>query len=166
MRPWLPTVSVGYSYGGLAGGSNLVADEFSNLKGRTNLDVLAVWTAQNLLLGNRARVHAADALVGAAIAEYDAQVNQIRREVAEAVADARTAASQIKMAENARAVAEDGFKLEMERIKQGLWRPIEVLDSFRQLLDSRQELLRALVAFNMAQFRLFVAVGRTPEPGR
>jgi outer membrane protein TolC len=53
----------------------------------------------------------------------------------------------------------------MSRIKQGgPYRPIEVLDSFRQLLDSRQELLRAVVAFNIAQFRLFVAVGNTPAP--
>ena len=40
--------------------------------------------------------------------------------------------------------------------------PIEVLDSFRQLLDARLELLRAVVAFDMAQFRLFVAVGSDP----
>jgi hypothetical protein len=38
-----------------------------------------------------------------------------------------------------------------------------LLDSFRQLLESRQELLRALIAFGLAQFRLFVAVGNTPH---
>ena len=163
-RPWLPTVSVGYSYGGMAGGSNLVANDFSSLTGRSNFDVFAVWSMQNLGVGNRSRVRQADAWVGAAVAELDGTTNQIRREVAEALADARAASAQIKTAETALSIAEDGFKLEAERIRQGQGLPLEVLDSFRQLLESRQELLRAVVAFDIAQFRLFVAVGRTPEP--
>lgn len=163
-RPWLPTLSVGYSYGGMAGGSNLVASEFSSLAGRSNFDVFAVWTLQNLGMGNRARVREADALTGAAVAELEAATNQIRREVAAALADVHAAETQIKTAETAVGIAEDGFKLEMERIRQGQGLPLEVLDSFRQLLDSRQELLRAVIAFDIAQFRLFVAVGRTPEP--
>ena len=166
MRPWLPTVSAGYSYGGMAGGSNLVADDFSNLKGCSNFDVLAVWSARNLWIGNRAQVRQADAWVGAAVAEFDLTVNRIRREVVEALADARTAATQINTSEKALAAAEEGFRLEMVRIKQGVWRPIEVLDSFRQLLESRQELLRAMIAYDIAQFRLHVATGQTPEPGR
>ncbi|MBN9121260.1 MAG: TolC family protein, partial [Planctomycetes bacterium] len=160
VRPFLPLVSVGYSAGGFGG--SVTSSDFGSLGGRSEFDVTAVWTVQNLGLGNRARVRAADANVGAAIAAYDLAANQVRREVAEAAAAARTAATQIKTAETALAAAEDGFALEMERIKQGRWRPIEVLDSFRQLVESRQELLRAVVGFNVAQFRLFVAVGNAP----
>jgi outer membrane protein TolC len=162
VRPFLPTVSVGYSYGGMGGGSDQAASDFSPLRGRSDFDVVAVWNVQNLGFGNRARVRGADAALGATIAGYDLAVNQIRREVAEALADARTAAVQIKTAEAALVTAEDGFKLEMERIKQAQGRPIEILDSFRQLLESRQELLRAVIAYNTAQFRLFVAVGSNP----
>jgi outer membrane protein TolC len=77
------------------------------------------------------------------------------------------AATQIATAEVALAAAEEGFKLEQDRIKQGPGpgRPLEALDSFRQLLESRQELLRAVVAFDVAQFRLFVAVGNSPTVG-
>jgi hypothetical protein len=55
------------------------------------------------------------------------------------------------------------FRLEAERIKLGQGRPIETLDSFRQLLQSRLELSRAIVAFDVAQFQLFVALGSNPE---
>ncbi len=163
VRPWLPTVSVGYSYGGMGGGSNQAKSDFSPLRGRSDFDVLAVWTVQNLGFGNRARVRSADANLGTTIAGYDIVTNQIRREVTESLTDARAAAVQIKTAEAALVTAEEGFKLESERIKQPpLGRPIEIIDSFRQLLESRQELLRAVVTFNIAQFRLFVAVGSNP----
>ncbi|AMV25352.1 Outer membrane efflux protein [Gemmata sp. SH-PL17] len=163
VRPWLPTLSVGYSYGGSGGGSNLATSDFSPIRGRSDFDVLAVWSVQNLGFGNRARVRGADAALGARIAGYDLMTNQIRREVSEALANARAASTQIKTAEEALVIAEEGFKLEMERIKQAQGRPIEIIDSFRQLLESRQELLRAVVAFNVAQFRLFVAIGNTPQ---
>jgi outer membrane protein TolC len=108
VRPWLPTLSVGYSYGGFGGGSNQVASDFSPLKSRNDFDVLAVWSVQNLGIGNWARVRAAHAGLGTAVAGYDLITNQIRREVAEAVADARAAATQIKTAEAALATAEEG----------------------------------------------------------
>jgi outer membrane protein TolC len=161
-RPWLPTLTVGYSYGGFGGGGDLGPDPFAPLRGRSDVSAAAVWTAQNLGGGNRARVRGADAAVGAAAADLDRVVNQVRREVAEAAADARAAAEQSATAAAALADAEEGFRLEAERIRQGQGRPIEALDSFRQLLESRQELLRATVAFSAAQFRLFVALGRAP----
>ena len=165
IRPWLPLVAVGYSGGLFGGGSNLVADDFSPLKGRWDLDVMAVWTIQNLGVGNHARVLRAGTLIGQAFAEYDIAVNQIRRDVAEAQAAAKTAARQIEVAKAAVTTAEEGFRLEADRIKLGQGRPIEALDSFRQLLDARQELLRAIVAFDIAQFQLFVALGNTPVSG-
>lgn len=161
VRPWVPTLSVGYSAGGFGGG--LTDSGFGSLQGRSEFDAVAVWNVQNLGFGNRARVRTADAAVGGAIAEYDLAVNAIRREVSEALADARAAATQIRTAETALTIAEEGFKLESDRIKQAPERPLELLDSFRQLLESRQEVLRATVAFNAAQFRLLVAVGRTPS---
>ena len=168
VRPYLPFISVGYSGGGFGGGSNLADSNFGSLKGRSNFDVVAVWSIENLGFGNRARVRRANSEVGQAVADYNLVVNQIRREVAESSAEARAAARQIETTTEALAIAEEGFRLESERIRQGLGRPIETLDSFRQLLDSRQELVRAVVAFDVAQFRLFVAVGSNPlaAPGR
>jgi outer membrane protein TolC len=162
VRPWVPTLSVGYSAGAFGGGGNLATPDFSPLSGRSDFDVVAVWNFENLGLGNRARSERADAVVGQAVAGLSALTNQVRREVAEALAAARAAARQMEAARQALAPAEEGFNQESERIRQGEGRPIELLDSFRQLLESRQEILRAAVAFNIAQFRLFVAVGRNP----
>lgn len=159
VRPWVPLVSLGYSGGAFGGGSNLAASEFGPLNGRSNFDLVAVWNIENLGFGNRARVRRAGAEVGQAVAGYDLAVNRVRREVAEAQAEARAAAKQIETAAAALAAAEEGFKLESDRIRQGLGRPIETLDSFRQIFDARQELIRAVVAFDVAQFRLFAAVG-------
>jgi outer membrane protein TolC len=165
VRPWLPLVSVGYSAGGFGGGSNLVADDFGPLQGRSDLAVMAVWTIQNLGVGNHARVRRAGAVVGQAMAGYEGTVNQVRREVAEAQAGARTAVRQVEAAAASLGVAEEGFRLETERIRKGQGRPIEALDSFRQLLDARLELLRGIVAFDIAQFQLFVALGSNPVFG-
>jgi outer membrane protein TolC len=162
VRPWLPVLSVGYSGGVFGGGSNLVASEFGPLKGRSDFDVIAVWSIQNLGFGNHAQVRRADAVFGQAVASYDATVNQIRREVAEASAAALAASRQMEVAKKALADAEEGFRLEDERIRQAFGRPLETLDSFQQLLDARQEMLRAIVAYDVAQFRLFVAVGLNP----
>jgi outer membrane protein TolC len=168
VRPFVPTVSVGVSGGWFGGGSNLTTDRFGSLIGRSDFDVFAVWTTQNLGFGNRAQVRRVDALLGQAVAAYDVALNRVRREVTEALADARAAARQIGIAEQSVAAAEEGYRLELERIKQGaptLGRPIEVLDSFEQLITARQELLRAIVAFDAAQFRLFVALGSNPLAG-
>ncbi|MFO0803385.1 MAG: TolC family protein [Gemmataceae bacterium] len=160
-RPFLPVLSVGFSAGGMSGGRG--ADDYSAMRARTDFDAFAVWNMQNLGFGNRARVRTADAAVGQAVALYEGTVNRIRREVATAQADAQAASRQITFARSALAAAEDGYKLEGERIRQGQGRPIETLDSFRQLLDARLEFLRSIVAFNAAQFRLFAALGNTPH---
>jgi outer membrane protein TolC len=166
VRPWLPVVSAGFSAGGMGGGSDRVADRFSPLAPRTDFDVAAVWTVQNLGVGNRARVRRATADLGAAAAGFDATVNRVRREVAEADAASRAAAVQIEAADAALAAAEDGFRLEAERIRQGQGRPIEALDSLRQSLDARLERLRAVVAFDVAQFRQYAALGGDPAAAR
>jgi outer membrane protein TolC len=132
------------------------------MKGRSDFDTFAVWNFQNLGFGNRAQVRRADAAVGRTIAAYDLMLNQVRREVSVALADARASARQIEVSQTAVVAAERGFKLEKERTILGQGRPIETLDSFQQLLDARRELVQAITDFNAAQFRLFVAIGSNP----
>lgn len=164
-RPFLPLVSIGYSGGFFGGGSNQVSSQFGPLGARTDLDVMAIWTMQNMMVGNRARVRSADAVMGQAVAEYDRLVNEIRAEVSEALADVKSAARQIELSRRAVVVAEEGYKLEMQRIRAGgpkLGLPIEVLDSYDLLLTAQKEYLRAIIDFDITQFRLFVATGSNP----
>jgi outer membrane protein TolC len=164
-RPWIPTLSAGYSYG-LFGGNNVVTSDFGPLKGRSDFDVYAVWTFQNLGLGNRAQANRSEAVAGQAVARLDAVVNRIRQEVVEAQTDAQAATRQLKAAKDAIELAEEGFKLDTERIRQGEGRPIEVLDSFHQMLGARLDMIRAIVGFDAAQFRLYVAIGSNPLRAR
>jgi outer membrane protein TolC len=165
VRPFLPVLSVGFSGGAFGGGSNRAASDFGPLDGRTDFDVAAVWNVEGFGFGNRARVRRAGAGIGQATAALERTKTEIGRQVAEAHAQVQAAARQFETATAAVSVAEEGFRLETERIKQGQGRPIEVLDSFRQLLDARLEVLRAIVAFDIAQFRLYAAIGGTPESG-
>lgn len=163
VRPFLPIVSVGFSGGAFGGGSNRASSNFGPLDGRTDFDVAAVWNIDGFGFGNRARVRRAEAGIGQAAAALERAKSEVGRQVAEAHAQVQAAVKQFETATAAESVAEEGFRLETERIKQGQGRPIEVLDSFRQLLDARLEVLRAIVAFDIAQFRLFAAVGNTPD---
>ena len=76
--------------------------------------------------------------------------------------------SRIETASKQLTTALEGFAEEMARIKQGVGnkqgesQPLEVLDSTRQLTESRLELIRAITEHNVAQFRLLAAVGTSP----
>ncbi len=174
-RPFLPTLSAGFSAGSFGGGSNLTAagivqpgggvltsPRFGRFDGRVDIDVYAVWTLQNAGMGNLALARGAQAVLGESAAELERVNNQIREQVVEALSASQAAERQMNVARKQLASAEEGYREEMTRIKQTVGRPLETLDSFRQLVDARQEIFRTVVAYNSAQYRLFVAVGMSP----
>ena len=110
IRPFLPTLSAGFSAGSFGGGSNLtaagiaqpgggvqVSPWFGRFAGRTDFDVFAVWTLQNAGAGNRALVNRADAVLGEATAELQLTNNEVREQIAESLADVQTASRQMKL---------------------------------------------------------------------
>ena len=56
-----PTILIGYSSGGFGGGSNLVRPVFGGFGGRSDFDVMAYWTLQNLGVGNLSMISLAKA---------------------------------------------------------------------------------------------------------
>jgi hypothetical protein len=68
------------------------------------------------------------------------------------------------------AMAQEAYELDLRRIKNlvGIPRlkvtahPIEILNSATLLTTARQDLIRATVGYDQAQFQLFVALGRPP----
>ncbi len=54
LRPFLPTFWLGFSGGAFGGGANLVPPLLGNFGGRTDFDVRAYWTLQNMGMGNLA----------------------------------------------------------------------------------------------------------------
>jgi outer membrane protein TolC len=162
VRPFLPTLSVGYSGGSFGGGSNLAPPTFDRFAGRSDFDVFAFWTLQNLGVGNLATQRSRRAELGQAIAEQGRTINQIRQEVADAYAASAARRRQIDVTARQVAVALNGMREELNRIQGGEGLPIEVLNSLELLVGAQQDSILAITEYDQAQFRLFVSLGEPP----
>jgi hypothetical protein len=54
------------------------------------------------------------------------------------------------------------FQRDLKRTENVIGHVIETLDSLHLLIAARLDFIRATVAYNEAQFRLFVALGQPP----
>jgi outer membrane protein TolC len=163
-RPWLPVLSVGFSAGGFGGGGTQGGDGalFQSTGGRTDFDVFAVWTLQNLGFGNAALQNQQRSSRDEAIARRGLVLNQIGREVADAFVLSERRRQALDFVMRRLKTAADGSREEIARTRGGEALPLEAINSVNLLTNARQELVRAVVAYDLAQFQLFVAIGQTP----
>ena len=161
-RPFLPTLWLGFSAGAFGGGSNLSTPLVGNFGGRTDFDVRLYWTLLNLGAGNMALIRQREAQVGMAVAEQSRTINRVRSEVMAALADAKAARNQIEVTRRELLSAREGFHEDLIRSRDNLGRPIEVINSLNLLAGSRANLIDALIHYDQAQFRLWVALGSPP----
>ena len=161
-RPFLPTLWLGASGGAFGGGSNLTPPSLGNFGGRADFDVLAYWTLENFGLGNLAIQKRRRAEVEAAVAERARVISRVREEVASSRADALAQREQITLTLDELASSERGFRQDLERARQVRGLPIELLNNLDLLIKSREDLIHAVIGFNRAQLRLFVALGSPP----
>ena len=61
VRPWLPIVAIGVSAGEFGGGATTTTPTFGNFSVRTEIYAAAIWSLQNLGIGNRAEQNLARA---------------------------------------------------------------------------------------------------------
>jgi len=166
-RPFLPVISVGFSGGAFGGGSNRqdlgVPAFWQTFGGRTDFDVIAVWSMQNLGFGNLALQKRSCAERELAIAERGRVANAIAREVGDAWAAVETKRRQVGLARQRLESAIDGAREELVRTRAGEGLPIEAINSVNLLGESGRALVEAVGGFDLAQFRLFVALGQTPH---
>ncbi|HKM55492.1 MAG TPA: TolC family protein, partial [Isosphaeraceae bacterium] len=161
-RPMLPTIWLGYSGGVFGGGSNVVPPLMSHFGGRTDFDVRVYWTLMNLGAGNLTLQKRRQAEVAEAEARRARVVNQVREQISSARATALAARDEIEIARSELESAENGFREDLLRSRQNMGRPIEVLNSLNLLGAARVNLINALLRYDQAQFRLFVALGSPP----
>ncbi len=161
-RPLLPTLWLGFSGGAFGGGSNLAPPLVGNFAGRTDFDVRVYWTLLNMGAGNLSLIKERRARIGEMSAEQARTINLARGQVSASLADAHAARNQVAVARQELASAELGFKEDLERSRQNLGRPIEVLNSLTLLAEARVNLIRALVHYDQAQFSLWVSLGSPP----
>lgn len=166
MRPWLPTLSLGFSAGGFGGGSNQtslgVDSMFQRTAARTDFNFFAFWQLQNMGAGNRSLQEESRASRDEAIYRRALTLNIIRREVSVAHASLQSARQRLVVSQVQLAAAERGAEQSLNRIRGGVGLPIEVLNSLDLLTRARLDLVDAATAFNIAQFALFVSLGETP----
>jgi outer membrane protein TolC len=161
-RPFLPLIQVGFSAGQFGGGGNLTDVRFGHFDGRTDFDAVAVWRLDNLGFGNRALQRRRRADVDERLAERQESVDRIRRETAEAFADAAARRNVLEVARREMEDAAAGYREDLLRIRNKEGRPIEVLISADQLAAARRRFIQAVIDQDIAQFRLLVALGRAP----
>lgn len=162
VRPFVPLLSVGYSEGVFGGGANELTPRFGNFNGRSDFDASAIWTLQGGGFGTLAVQKERKAEIDQAATQLAFVLTQVKREVADAFG---LSAARLREAEVARRrvqTALEGFKLDLQRIRAAEGLPLEVLNSAKLLAQARRDLVRMLVAYDQAQFQLFVALGQPP----
>jgi outer membrane protein TolC len=167
VRPFLPTVSLGFSTGVFGGGTSrtdlvLNRPSFGRFSGRSDLDLVAWWTLQNLGVGNHALQKERRAEREEAILERVRVLNLVRREVLAASSRTEAALRRVEIAQRQLQTAEEGHRLDLRRIRGGQGLPIEVLNSMNRLIRARLNQIQALLEYNRSQFELFVALGGRP----
>jgi outer membrane protein TolC len=159
IRPFLPTVSLGFSAGSFGGGPTPAFGKFNN---RTDVDLVAYWTLQNMGMGNRAlqkeRLSEQDQMT----LERERMLNVIGREVADAQALVLSRWENLDIARSRLVIAERAFQEDLKRIRGNVGLPIELLNSLNRLASARVDAVRVLQEYNLAQMQLFVALGQTP----
>lgn len=166
MRPWLPLLSVGFSGGAFGGGSNRqdlgVPNFYYTTSGRTDFDVWAIWTVQNLGAGNHAWQGIRKSERDQAVFQRALAMANIRREVTQAQAQLRARQRTITVSWKQLAAAERGAQEELIRTRSGDGLPLEALNSVLRLATARQQLLAAVIEADRAELRLFVSMGNNP----
>lgn len=156
--PLLPSVLLGFSFAGFGGGQG-ASGATNNFGNRLDYDALAYWEVRNLGLGERAARNTAQARERQAQWEQMRMLDQVATEVVSAHAQVRARSGQISTSERGVSRAVDSYRRNLQRIRDGQGLPIEALQSIQALDQARREYLRAVIDYNIAQFRLHWALG-------
>jgi outer membrane protein TolC len=175
IRPLVPSVLLrgaatnpaGTLAGGVFGGGR---DESLNHFGaRGDFDVQVLWELQNLGLGNRARVNERRAEHQLSVLELFRIQDRIAAEVAQAYAQAESAAARVGEAETELKNAVDSVEKNFEGMRQpkagaALFnRPQEVVAAVQALAQAYADYYGAVGDYNRAQFRLYRALGHPAQ---
>ena len=160
MRPLLPVIAVGFSAGEFGGGGPDTPSRLGNFAPRTDLDIVAIWSLQNLGLSNRAFQNVARSDLESARIERARLLDRVRREVVDAHALVELRRQEMELARKRVETSQRAYAQDLARAKNPpLGRPIEVLSSASQLAAARQDLIRAIIGYSQAQLQLQAALG-------
>jgi outer membrane protein TolC len=160
------TLAGGYFGGGLNG-------NMSNFSARGDFDVQILWEFQNLLLGNKALVAQRRAENRLAVLDLFRVQDQVAAEVAQAYAQALSAASRLGKAENGLKDAVESANKNFAGLGQTknvagqpiilVIRPQEVVAAVQALAFAYNDYYGAVADYNRAQFLLYRALGQPAQ---
>jgi outer membrane protein TolC len=164
------TLAAGY----FGGGQNEDLGHFST---RSDFDIQILWELQNLGLGNKALVDVRRAENQVAVLELFRTQDRIAAEVAQAYAQAQSAASRLGKAENELKDAIDSADKNFAGLGQTktaatttggrviilVIRPQEVVAAIQALAQAYNHYYGAVADYNRAQFRLYRALGQPAQ---
>lgn len=151
--------------GGVFGGGN---DALGKYGPRGDFELQIVWEFQNLMFGNRAKMKERQAENQIAIFEMFRLQDRVAAEVAQAHAQATSAANRLADAEAGLKDAVDSVDKNFQGLSQTrragdllilLVRPQEVVASIQALGQANSDFYGAVADHNRAQFRLYRALG-------
>lgn len=154
--PLIPSVLLGVSYGGLAGG---LGGDLTNGGDRLDADAMAYWELRQLGFGEKAARREASSRITQTRMKQVALMDQVAREIVEAHTQVQSRAQQIETSKEAVSAAQDSFRRNWERIENGQGLPIEVLQSVQALTSAQKEYVRSIADYNVAQFTLHRSLG-------
>jgi outer membrane protein TolC len=177
LRPLIPSVVLrgtgsatpGISSGYFGGGIN---DFMGDFGGRNSMDLQAVWTFENLGLGNKAAVRERQAENRAAVLEMVKVQDRVAAEVTSALAQAKRAALRVTEAEAGVRAAVDSADKNLQGLGQTkrigeqlvlVFRPQEVVAAIAALDQAYQDYYAAVADANRANFRLYRALGHPAQ---
>jgi outer membrane protein TolC len=179
LRPLIPSLLLrgtatnpaGTLAGGYFGGGT--NDRLSNFGARGDFDVQILWELQNLGFGNKALVNQRRAENRVSVLELFRIQDQVAAEVAQAYAQAQSAARRLAKAENGLKDAVESANKNFEGLGQTksvggkvillVIRPQEVVAAIQALALAYNDYYGAVADHNRAQFRLYRALGQPAQ---
>jgi len=177
IRPVVPSVLLrgaalnpaGTLAGGAFGGGR---NEFmGNFSARNDLDLQVLWELQNLGFGNRARVHERQSEHQQSLLELFRTQDLVAAQVAQAYAQAQSAAARAGVAEGGLRDALESVEKNFEGLTQRkvgnvivlVIRPQEAVAAVQALGRAYNRYYGAIADYNRAQFRLYRAMGHPAQ---
>ncbi len=158
-RVWLPTAQVGFSAGGMGGGTDASSD---GLEGRTDFDAAMVWELRNLGFGNRALQRERWSQHRQAETSVEQLIDSVSAEIVAAYYQVHSRQEQVEVARSGVAAATESVPLNFKGILGGELRAIEAQQAIQALAQAQKRYLDSVVDFNRAQCQLLRAIGTAP----
>jgi outer membrane protein TolC len=154
--PFVPSVLLGFSTTRFGGGLSGTPDSFS---GRYDVDARMVWETRNMGLAEGAARRHRYAQVQQATFTKLRIMDQVAQEVAEAYVQLVVRQQQMGIVSGAIESAQDSYRRNMDRIRDGQGLPIEALQAIQALEASQRAYLSTVANHNRAQLQLQWALG-------